>query len=428
MATLFAALFFALKNYGIKLTVLIMASFAAEEANSQTSCDSCVLSTQTLNGHKYRHGDLWIKSDGWFRASRANGMEIPAMRITAGSPTNAKYLRGNDNAGNVIWSDFESDVVPIIESMMVLPRGSIMTDSAAEQAISIIEADIATKQPSITLTTSGNTGAATFISNTLNIPNYGIQVGATGATGATGSQGEKGSTGSTGLQGEQGLMGVTGAQGVQGIQGVAGTNGSNGSNGADGATGATGAQGIQGVQGNVGAQGLQGVTGNTGTTGNTGLTGSQGIQGLQGITGATGANGNNGIDGVTGATGSTGATGTHPYKTYEAQITQSGTSAPSATVRNNDFGATAFTWARSSAGTYTVTASSAVFTSGKTCIIMSLEGADFQKYTAVVTSSTVITVKTNVQSVGLISLIATLLSNGIDGILASNIIEIRVYN
>jgi len=30
--------------------------------------------------------------------------------------------------------------------------------------------------------------------------------------------------------------------------------------------------------------------------------------------------------------------------------------------------------------------------------------------------------------VGLISLIATLLSNGIDGILASNIIEIRVYN
>lgn len=112
------------------------------------------------------------------------------------------------------------------------------------------------------------------------------------------------------------------------------------------------------------------------------------------------------------------------YTSYQALVSQSGTAAPTASRKDANFGATTFTWARTGAGTYTVTASSAVFTSSKTVVISSVETAGLQKYTAVITSTTVITISSTVQSV--ISLILSLTNT--DSLLSNTLIEIRVYN
>ena len=53
------------------------------------------------------------------------------------------------------------------------------------------------------------------------------------------------------------------------------------------------------------------------------------------------------------------------YKTYTVLLTQAGTAAPVATILQNTTNTT-FTWTRQSAGNYTVTASSALFTVNKT--------------------------------------------------------------
>lgn len=55
------------------------------------------------------------------------------------------------------------------------------------------------------------------------------------------------------------------------------------------------------------------------------------------------------------------------YTLYTALLTQTGTNAPVATVLQNTTGGT-LTWTRQSAGNYTVTASSALFTANKTIV------------------------------------------------------------
>lgn len=55
------------------------------------------------------------------------------------------------------------------------------------------------------------------------------------------------------------------------------------------------------------------------------------------------------------------------YTVYTALLTQAGTAAPVATVLQNTTGGT-FTWTRQSAGNYTVTASTALFTVNKTIV------------------------------------------------------------
>ena len=55
------------------------------------------------------------------------------------------------------------------------------------------------------------------------------------------------------------------------------------------------------------------------------------------------------------------------YTVYTALLTQAGTAAPVATILQNTTGGT-FTWTRQSAGNYTVTASSALFTADKTIV------------------------------------------------------------
>ena len=55
------------------------------------------------------------------------------------------------------------------------------------------------------------------------------------------------------------------------------------------------------------------------------------------------------------------------YKVYTALLTQAGATAPVATILQNTTGGT-LTWTRQSAGNYTVTASSALFTADKTIV------------------------------------------------------------
>ena len=99
------------------------------------------------------------------------------------------------------------------------------------------------------------------------------------------------------------------------------------------------------------------------------------------------------------------------YTVYTALITQAGTAAPVATILQNTTGAT-FTWARTSSGTYTITASSNAFTNNKTILFFNLG-----EYTFTVnspwtrTSDTVITI-----------------SLGGDGRITNGSFEIRIYS
>lgn len=116
-----------------------------------------------------------------------------------------------------------------------------------------------------------------------------------------------------------------------------------------------------------------------------------------------------------------------PYSRYASLVTQTGTSAPVNTDEINDFTGTTFTWARTSAGVYTVTASSAVFASGKTAGIYSpltnLNGA----LSIVRTSSTVLTITTAVQALAVLGLLG-FTATPTDAMLSVNLFEIRVYN
>tara|TARA_R100000988_G_C4006188_1_gene172805 strand:- start:3979 stop:4440 length:462 start_codon:yes stop_codon:yes gene_type:complete len=100
------------------------------------------------------------------------------------------------------------------------------------------------------------------------------------------------------------------------------------------------------------------------------------------------------------------------YTTYVALITQT-TGAPVATVLQNTTGAT-FTWAQTGGGTYTITASSPIFTINKT-IVFNNSGVDLgggytpPQWTR--TSSSVITVTTG----------------GIDNAMQNASFEIRIY-
>ncbi len=99
------------------------------------------------------------------------------------------------------------------------------------------------------------------------------------------------------------------------------------------------------------------------------------------------------------------------YTVYTALITQAGTAAPVATILKNNTGAT-FTWARTSSGTYTITASSNVFTNNKTIVFYNLgEYEASSRYPWVRTSDTIIK-----------------LPLGGDGRITNGSFEIRVYS
>ena len=98
------------------------------------------------------------------------------------------------------------------------------------------------------------------------------------------------------------------------------------------------------------------------------------------------------------------------YTVYTALLTQAGTAAPVATILQNTTGGT-FVWTRQSAGNYTVTASTALFTVNKTIVFGNqgnIPDVDFKWNRA---SDTTVT-----------------LSLGSDAKLANGSFEIRIYS
>lgn len=113
---------------------------------------------------------------------------------------------------------------------------------------------------------------------------------------------------------------------------------------------------------------------------------------------------------------------TSAFSSFQSLVSQSGTGAPSGSTLQNSFGVT-FTWARTGAGTYTLTASAATFTANKTAVLLSTPNNAFASFTYTITSTTVITFNTSVLSV--LSLL--LGSTNTDSLLANTLVEIRVY-
>lgn len=84
-----------------------------------------------------------------------------------------------------------------------------------------------------------------------------------------------------------------------------------------------------------------------------------------------------------------------PSKRLVQNLTQTSTNAPVATTLENDFpAATTLTWARTSAGLYTLTASTAIFTNNKTVVRVGTPIAinDMATIEVTITSTTVITI------------------------------------
>lgn len=117
---------------------------------------------------------------------------------------------------------------------------------------------------------------------------------------------------------------------------------------------------------------------------------------------------------------------------YQTIVSQTGTAAPAvsgslAPVSTYPAGTT-FTWARTSAGVYTLTASTAVFnTSGKTGVFVAPLQNLNASVKAVVTSTTVITVTTAVQSVAVLGLLG-LTTTATDALLSGTMIYVQTYS
>lgn len=116
---------------------------------------------------------------------------------------------------------------------------------------------------------------------------------------------------------------------------------------------------------------------------------------------------------------------------YQTIVSQTSTGAPAVAggfspVSTYASGVT-FAWARTSAGVYTITASAAVFnTSGKTSVFMTPPQNLNGSFRAVVTSTTVITITTAVQSLAVLGLLGFTATNT-DGLLNGTMIYVQTY-
>lgn len=113
---------------------------------------------------------------------------------------------------------------------------------------------------------------------------------------------------------------------------------------------------------------------------------------------------------------------------YQTIVTQAGTAAPAISGGfspiNTYSGTPTFTWARTSTGVYTLTAGSAIFnTSGKTGIFMQMPNNPLANFKAVVTSTTVITITTTLNSI--LTLILT--PTATDALLSNTMIYVQTY-
>ena len=105
------------------------------------------------------------------------------------------------------------------------------------------------------------------------------------------------------------------------------------------------------------------------------------------------------------------------YGSYTALLTQTSTSDPVATLLSSNLTG-AFTWARAGEGVYTLTASTATFTSGKTAVFMNSGSVENTITIWTRTSDFVITIETQR---------ADDPGQGFDGGLTNASIDIRIY-
>ena len=106
-----------------------------------------------------------------------------------------------------------------------------------------------------------------------------------------------------------------------------------------------------------------------------------------------------------------------PYKTYITNISQTGTAAPTVTGGYSQLTGT-LTFARTSAGTYTITNSVAEFTANNTFVFFQNSGGSVTRlFQYAITSTTVITIY-SWTGAGALS----------DGLLGSDSIEIKIIN
>lgn len=105
------------------------------------------------------------------------------------------------------------------------------------------------------------------------------------------------------------------------------------------------------------------------------------------------------------------------YSSYTALLTQTSTNAPVATLLSSNLTGT-FTWARTGEGIYTLTASAATFTSGKTAVFINSGSVQTIITTWTRTSDFVITIATEK---------ADDPGQGFDGGLTNASIDIRIY-
>lgn len=116
---------------------------------------------------------------------------------------------------------------------------------------------------------------------------------------------------------------------------------------------------------------------------------------------------------------------------YQTIVSQTSTAAPAVSGSLSPMSTypagTTFTWARTSAGVYTLTASTAVFnTSGKTGVFVAPLQNLNASVRAVVTSTTVITVTTAVQSVAVLGLLG-LTTTATDALLSQTMLYVQTY-
>lgn len=115
---------------------------------------------------------------------------------------------------------------------------------------------------------------------------------------------------------------------------------------------------------------------------------------------------------------------------YQTIVSQSTTAAPAVsggfTPMSTYAGGVTFTWARTGTGVYTLTANSAVFNTSKTGVfvapLQNLNGS----VRAVVTSTTVVTVTTAVQSLAVLGLLG-FTATPTDGLLSGTMIYVQTY-
>lgn len=116
---------------------------------------------------------------------------------------------------------------------------------------------------------------------------------------------------------------------------------------------------------------------------------------------------------------------------YQTIVTQTGTSAPAVSgslspVSTYPAGTT-FTWARTGAGVYTLTASTAVFnTSGKTGVFVGSLNNPNGAWKAIVTSSTVVTLTTYLQSLAVLGLLG-FTGTPTDALLTQTMVYVQTY-